>query len=189
MKIDRGEWGEAFRAARKAAGFTQASIAAPVPNGLGIPRRTVQNWECGIKAAPPWVQPLLLDRLEQIRLEKEKAAEENSDGVKNAASEKEERGVKINDYKNACLQFAEETKEWGSLDDYKLYTTDNSGWRESCDNAHGGLDVCWAFHQTPEQIAEQAPQRFVDQIAEMLAIALDDGWDAEQLAVIKKYLD
>ena len=53
------------------------------------------------------------------------------------------------DYKNGVLSFASNTKEWDKLDEYKFYTACNSydEWEETSDNANGGLDVSWAFHQ------------------------------------------
>jgi hypothetical protein len=69
-------------------------------------------------------------------------------------------------YQLAVLLFVENTKTWGALDQYKFYTCKMStgdepeiigGWIETPDNAHGGLDVAWAFGKSPRlsEIAEQ----------------------------------
>lgn len=88
----------------------------------------------------------------------------------------------IKTYIESCIKFAAETKNWGDMYEYSHYTTDGiGGWEESCDNAHGGLDVSWAFHESPEYIKAEAPQRFVDEIAAQLEQAIDEGWDTEQL--------
>ena len=50
-----------------------------------------------------------------------------------------------NNYLTDCLTFARETAKWAALDHYSVYTTNGSGWKESCDNNNGGIDVKWAF--------------------------------------------
>ena len=60
----------------------------------------------------------------------------------------------LDDYGAACLDFAHETREWGGLQN-GFYTTDGTaGWQHSSDNANGGMDVRWAFHQSDEYIHE-----------------------------------
>lgn len=58
---------EKFKAARKDAGLTQEEMLA----AMDIPRRTVQDWEKGIMTPPPYVQRLVLEKLETLRTEKE----------------------------------------------------------------------------------------------------------------------
>lgn len=53
---------EKFKAARKAAGLTQEEMLA----AMDIPRRTVQDWEKGIMTPPPYVQRLVLEKLEGL---------------------------------------------------------------------------------------------------------------------------
>ena len=52
----------AFKAARNAAGLPQQGMF----DVLGIPRRSVQNWEAGINLPPEWAQRLILDELARI---------------------------------------------------------------------------------------------------------------------------
>lgn len=52
----------AFKAARIAAGITQRGVF----DVLGIPRRSVQNWEAGINLPPEWVQRLILAELARL---------------------------------------------------------------------------------------------------------------------------
>lgn len=44
-----------------------------------------------------------------------------------------------NNYLTDCLTFAKETAKWAALDHYSVYTTNGSGWKESCDNNNGGM--------------------------------------------------
>lgn len=58
---------ERFKAARKAAGLTQDDML----EAMRIPRRTVQDWERGLKAPPDYAQPLLLEKLESMKKKEE----------------------------------------------------------------------------------------------------------------------
>lgn len=51
-----------LRSARKAAGLTQQGVF----DALGIPRRSVQNWEAGINLPPEWAQRLILAELARL---------------------------------------------------------------------------------------------------------------------------
>jgi hypothetical protein len=63
----------------------------------------------------------------------------------------------LKDYTTACLAFARETREQG-LDWCHSYTTDgDAGWVETCDNAHDGLDVSWAYGLYAKEIRAKAP--------------------------------
>ena len=91
----------------------------------------------------------------------------------------------IKDYEKICLKFAEETKEWGELEEWgKHYTTQEDDWTESCDNAHGGYYVDWAFKKSDEFIKENAAQELLNQIKQRLEQAVDEEWDIEQIKVI-----
>lgn len=52
-------FGEKFKELRKQAGFTQR-------NCLGIPWRTVQEWEYGNNIPAIWVQNLVIEKLQRI---------------------------------------------------------------------------------------------------------------------------
>lgn len=94
-------------------------------------------------------------------------------------------------YINVAIKFAEDTMEWGGLPEQQWYTTTNStnNWIESSDNAHGGMDVSWAFHLSEKEIRERAPYQFINEIRELLQVAVDDGWDKDGLLSILDLLD
>lgn len=51
-----------LKAARAAAGLSQAKLAAVTT----IPLRTLQDWEAGVRTPPPYVQHMVLDKLNSI---------------------------------------------------------------------------------------------------------------------------
>ena len=55
-------YSEKFKAARKAAGLTQEACAAR----LGVPARTLENWEAGSRTPPDYVQRLVLEEMDRI---------------------------------------------------------------------------------------------------------------------------
>lgn len=61
-------YSERFKAARKAAGYTQRSCAEK----YGIPVRTIENWESGKNTPPDYVQRLMLAEMARRAAEKEK---------------------------------------------------------------------------------------------------------------------
>ena len=61
------EFNERVKTARKAAGLTQKSMA----DRMLIPFRTIQDWEGGLHAPPPYVQRFVLNELESLTKEKE----------------------------------------------------------------------------------------------------------------------
>lgn len=96
----------------------------------------------------------------------------------------------IKEYILTCKNFAHDTKDWGGLTDCKFYTTDGVGyWDESPDNAHGGLDIAWAFHRTDEDIEAKAKRRYESQLQQELSDSLDDrDFDLEQWkSVFERY--
>ena len=52
----------AIRDARKAAGLSQQGVT----DALGIPRRTLQDWEAGRRTPPGWAEALVIEKLEKI---------------------------------------------------------------------------------------------------------------------------
>ncbi len=52
--------------ARKAAGLTQKAMSEL----LGIPRRTIEDWDRGISAPAQWVERLVVEKLESYVKEK-----------------------------------------------------------------------------------------------------------------------
>ena len=51
-----------IKTARKAAGLTQKSMSEK----LGIPRRTIEDWDSGKSYPPSWVEALLLEKLKSM---------------------------------------------------------------------------------------------------------------------------
>lgn len=94
----------------------------------------------------------------------------------------------LQDYIESAQTFATETKDWGSLNEYAYYTTTGNGWDESCDNAPGGLDISWAFHESSEKIEKEAGQHFINEIADRLEQGIDECWDADQLQEVLKLM-
>ena len=48
--------------ARKAAGLSQQGVT----DALGIPRRTLQDWESGRRTPPGWAEALVVEKLKKI---------------------------------------------------------------------------------------------------------------------------
>ena len=48
--------------ARQAAGLSQQGVT----DTLGIPRRTLQDWETGKRTPPGWAEALVIEKLEKI---------------------------------------------------------------------------------------------------------------------------
>lgn len=51
-----------IREARQAAGISQQGVT----DALGIPRRTLQDWESGRRTPPGWAEALVVEKLEKI---------------------------------------------------------------------------------------------------------------------------
>ena len=61
------DFAERLKAARKAAGLTQQSMA----DQMLIPKRTIEEWDRGNRTPPPYVQRFVLNELESMKKEKE----------------------------------------------------------------------------------------------------------------------
>ena len=91
-------------------------------------------------------------------------------------------------YTQTCKQFARETKKWAALDEYKHYTTSPlDGWEETPDNAHGGIDVSWAFHMNATDIEKQAPQKFIDCLIDEMYIMDEPLYYEDMEKIAEKY--
>ena len=51
-----------IKEARKAAGLSQQGVT----DTLGIPRRTLQDWETGKRSPPGWAEAMVIEKLEKI---------------------------------------------------------------------------------------------------------------------------
>lgn len=79
--------------------------------------------------------------------------------------------MSLDEYESACRKFAEDQRSWEGLEPGQFYTTNGPGdWKESCDNAHGGLDVSWAFYQTKRDIYNLAPTHMIKQLQALLVL-------------------
>ena len=48
-----------IKEARKAVGLTQQGLS----NWLNIPRRTIEDWERGVRQCPEWCEKLLVEKI------------------------------------------------------------------------------------------------------------------------------
>lgn len=70
--------------------------------------------------------------------------------------------LSIEEYTEICLRFAEDTRNDSDLDEGRFFVTYRGGWMSSCDNAHGGIGVRWAFGKSEAEIRRLAPQKFLE---------------------------
>lgn len=57
-----------FRSARKRLGMTQRKLSEI----LGIPKRTIEEWEGGRRNPPDWAKKLILEKMESMEGEVER---------------------------------------------------------------------------------------------------------------------
>lgn len=160
-----------IKEARKTANLSQLSASLIT----GIPLKTLQHWEAyennpesaGAREPGRGVKELVIDKILSSNQPKFK--------IKNQS---------IANYANICKKFAANTAEWGGLDENSFYTTSYSSWAETSDNAHGGVDVSWAFHLSSEEIEMCAAERLFELIMEQIELADSDGLDSESFAAI-----
>ena len=58
----------AIREARQAAGLSQQGVT----DTLGIPKRTLQDWEAGKRTPPGWAEALVIEKLEKLAQDNKK---------------------------------------------------------------------------------------------------------------------
>ena len=58
---------EKIKEARKAEGLTQKQMA----DEMDIPKRTIENWEAGVRSCPEWAERLVVAELYRIKDKKE----------------------------------------------------------------------------------------------------------------------
>ena len=66
-----------IRDARKAAGLSQQGVT----DALGIPRRTLQDWESGKRTPPGWAEALVVEKLGKIAQDNKKNSENPVDNT------------------------------------------------------------------------------------------------------------
>lgn len=66
-----------IRDARKAAGLSQQGVT----DALGIPRRTLQDWESGRRTPPGWAESLVVEKLGKIAKDNKKNSENPVDNT------------------------------------------------------------------------------------------------------------
>lgn len=66
-----------IREARKAAGLSQQGVT----DTLGIPRRTLQDWEAGKRTPPGWAEALVVEKLGTIAQGNKKNSENPVDST------------------------------------------------------------------------------------------------------------
>lgn len=152
-----------IKEARQKAGLTQAQMSTV----LGIPKRTIEDWETEKIKPRAWAESLVVEKLENLN---KAAFKINNSNVLN--------------YAEICKKFSADTTEWGDLDEFKFYTTDGSEWKETCGNAHNGVDVSWAFQLSNEEIEQQAAEQLYEQLIDELDLAISDEWDKDSFETI-----
>ena len=65
-----------IRDARKAAGLSQQGVT----DALGIPRRTLQDWESGRRTPPGWAESLVVEKLGKIGQDNQAARSPQTEG-------------------------------------------------------------------------------------------------------------
>lgn len=155
-----------IKEARKIANLSQAETATLT----GIPIKTLQHWEAfennpessGAREPGKGIKELVVDKILNYNKPQFK--------IRNSSVEK---------YAEICKKFAEETADWGGLDEYKFYTTDGFGWTETADNANNGADVSWAFNLSADEIEQRAAEELFEQLMNELDLADSDNWDSD----------
>jgi hypothetical protein len=88
-----------------------------------------------------------------------------------------------------AADFGVETMKWGGLDSRRFYTSAGAGWEETCDNAHGGRDVSWAFRLRREEVKEKAPAKFLELLKADIQQGIDEKFDEQQWQSVLKWFD
>lgn len=73
----------AIRDARKAAGLSQQGVT----DVLGIPKRTLQDWESGKRTPPGWAEALVIEKLEKLAQDNQAARRRRKSSVLLAKSQ------------------------------------------------------------------------------------------------------
>lgn len=155
-----------IKEARKIANLSQSQAA----NVTGITLKTLQNWElfesnpeCSSSREPArGVKELVIEKILNYNKSQFK--------IRNSSVEK---------YAEICKKFSADTAEWGGLDEYKFYTTDGTGWKETADNANNGADVSWAFNLSADEIEQRAAEELFEQLMNELDLADSDNWGCD----------
>ena len=66
-----------IREARQAAGLSQQGVT----DALGIPKRTLQDWESGRRTPPEWAEALVVEKLGKIAQDNKKNSENPVDNT------------------------------------------------------------------------------------------------------------
>ena len=72
-----------IRDSRKAAGLSQQGVT----DALGIPRRTLQDWESGKRTPPGWAEALVIEKLEKLAQDNQAARRRRKSSVLLAKSQ------------------------------------------------------------------------------------------------------
>lgn len=156
-----------LRQARFKVGLSQSKVSQMI----GIPLKTLQNWEAyqsgsessEIREPSKWILNLVI---KEILAYKKPEFRFTNQSVEN--------------YAKLCKLFARDSRGWEKIDGYKFYTTaGKDDWEETSDNANNGVDVSWAFALTPEEIDLRSGQELYERLMEELYLANTDGWREE----------
>lgn len=96
------------------------------------------------------------------------------------------------EYLAACQNFAKASQSWERLDQSRFFTTrsvEPGGWCETCDNAHGGIDVSWAFHLDEDRVNEDAPSMYARNIVSVVQSMIDNEVDYDTMSDVMREFD
>lgn len=97
----------------------------------------------------------------------------------------------LEEYTERAIKFAEDTKEWSHLKNFEGYSYVTGlweDWEETSDNAHGGINLEWAFHEDDSFIKEHAAEYFIEKLLDEIQFGVDNEWNYEGFqATIDKY--
>lgn len=91
--------------------------------------------------------------------------------------------ITFSEYKLACEEFAEDSKDWYSMEEgnhYKAGMVSSPHWVETTDGGSGILDVSWAFHKTSEEIEKEVKERFLKEINFLFDILMEEEEDMDK---------
>lgn len=158
--------------------FTQRGFA----ERFLIPIGTVENWSRGRRECPEYTKIMIAKQLGLLPI--------TSEEIKKRKLGR--RYAYVDNYIQICKNFADDTREWGWLPDDKFFTTGGSGengWSETSDNAHGGVDISWAYRCTAEEIEERAVEELLENLIMDIDGQLTNLEDKEDVRIIDSTLE
>lgn len=137
-----------MKKARINAGFTLGKLSKLT----GIPSEILSNFEKGYRKPSASAERTILQTL----------------GIIMPESEVIENEI-VARYAAVCKQFSHDTSGCDTLKENCCYSTDGSrDWKETTDNAHGGINIAWAFHHDDKYIEFHAGEKLFNELYDFL---------------------